>query len=281
MRISVVIPSYNRRHSLQAALQSILEQTSVVDEIILVDDGSSDGTAAMVSQCFPQVKILRQANLGVSAARNRGIAFASCEWIALLDSDDSWLPQKIARIREIHRQRPDFELYHSDEIWVRRGRRVNPMKKHRKTGGWIFESCLPLCAISPSASVIRKATLESIGMFDEDLPACEDYDLWLRLCHRFPVCYLDEALIIKQGGHADQLSRLHPAMDRFRIRALDRLLKTETLRPEYYRAARSTLIDKLEILVNGACKHGNRAVVEEFAPLRDSWRTRTEQVTPC
>ena len=139
MQITVVIPSYNRRHTLERALDSVYAQTSPVDEVILVDDGSSDGSAAMVAHRYPQVRIIRQPNLGVSAARNRGIDAAVYDWIALLDSDDSWLPKKIAAIRAAHAKKPGYVLYHSDEIWVRRGVRVNPMKKHRKSGGWIFE----------------------------------------------------------------------------------------------------------------------------------------------
>jgi len=229
MQISVVIPSYNRRHTLQRALKSVFEQRSAVDEVILVDDGSNDGSAEMVAREFPTVRMIRQPNLGVSAARNRGIEAARHDWIALLDSDDSWLPLKIEKIRAAQGERPGFVLFHSDEIWMRRGVRVNQKNKHRKHGGWIFEQCLPLCAISPSASVIRKSVLEELGMFDESLPACEDYDLWLRLCHRFPVCYLDEALIVKYGGHDDQLSCQHTAMDQYRVRSLHRLLCNQDL----------------------------------------------------
>ena len=252
MRISVVIPSFNRRHTLERALRSVFEQTSPVDEVILVDDGSSDGSAAMMAHTFPDVKIISQPNRGVSAARNRGIRAAGHDWIALLDSDDSWLAHKIERIREAALQHPGHALYHSDEIWMRRGVRVNPMQKHRKSGGWIFEQCLPLCAISPSASVMRKSTLQALGLFDESLPACEDYDLWLRLCHRFPVYFIEQALIIKYGGHEDQLSRKYPAMDRFRVRALHRLLETESLSAEYFEAARDTLRAKLDILCTRA-----------------------------
>ena len=281
MRISVVIPSYNRGHTLARALQSVYAQTSSVDEVILVDDGSTDGSSEMVNHRFPEVNILRQSNLGVSAARNRGIAAARFEWIALLDSDDSWLPQKIEQIRAAGQQQPEFVLYHSDEIWVRRGVRVNPRKKHRKSGGWIFENCLPLCAISPSASVIRKSTLHSLGMFDENLPACEDYDLWLRLCHQYPVYYIDQPLITKYGGHDDQLSQQFPAMDRFRIHALHRLLKSGTLRAEYHRAAEAVMLKKLDILINGAIKHDNQALIEEFVPLRDRWRGQEVRVAQC
>jgi glycosyltransferase involved in cell wall biosynthesis len=279
MRISVVIPSYNRMHTLERALHSVYEQTSPVDEVILVDDGSTDHSAAMTAHAFPDVKIIRQANLGVSAARNCGIRAAHHDWIALLDSDDSWLPQKIQRIREAALQHPDHVLYHSDEIWMRRGVRVNPMQKHRKSGGWIFKQCLPLCAISPSASVLRKSTLQALGLFDESLPACEDYDLWLRLCHRFPVYFIDQALIVKYGGHEDQLSRKHPAMDRFRVRALHRLLETESLSAEYFEAARATLRAKLEILRKGACKRGNHSLIDEIEPLQRRWCDDSRQST--
>jgi len=277
VRISVVIPSYNRRHTLERALRSVIEQTSAVDEIILVDDGSTDDSAAMTTQLFPDVKLIRQSNRGVSAARNRGIRAARHDWIALLDSDDSWLPHKIQSIREAALLHPGHVLYHSDEIWMRRGVRVNPKQKHRKSGGWIFKQCLPLCAISPSASVLRKSTLQALGLFDESLPACEDYDLWLRLCHRFPVHFIEQALIIKYGGHEDQLSRRYPAMDRYRVRALHRLLETELLSAEYFEAARATLRAKLDILRKGARKHGNHSLIDEIEPLHRRWCDDSQQ----
>lgn len=281
MRISVVIPSYNRRHTLERALRSVFLQSSKVDEVILVDDGSTDASAELVAHKFPGVKILRQANLGVSAARNRGIEAAQFEWIALLDSDDSWHAHKIEKIRAARREHPDIVLFHSDEIWIRNGVRVNPMHKHRKSGGWIFEQCLPLCAISPSASVIKSSVLRDLGMFDENLPACEDYDLWLRLCHRYPVHYLEQRLIVKYGGHEDQLSRQHPVMDRFRARALHRLLDGEQLSAEHQAAAESALLTKLDILLKGAIKHGNHQLIDEFAPLRAHWRKPLAAAKSC
>ncbi len=281
MRISVVIPSHNRRDTLMRALQSVFAQTSPVDEVILVDDGSTDLSAEMVERDFPTVQIIRQTNRGVSAARNRGITAARFEWIALLDSDDTWQTHKIAAVRECQHQNPEFVLFHSDEIWIRHGVRVNPMRKHQKSGGWIFEKCLPLCAISPSATVMRKSTLEQLGMFDESLPACEDYDLWLRLCHRYPVCYLDQALITKYGGHGDQLSHQYPAMDRFRVRSLHRLLTSAELRPEQYEAARNMLQYKLGILLKGAARHDNQALIDEFEPLREAWAGNGEPALSC
>jgi glycosyltransferase involved in cell wall biosynthesis len=271
MRISVVIPSYNRAHTLQRALQSVYQQSSAVDEVILVDDGSTDDSNLALADLFPALTIIRQSHQGVSAARNRGIRAARHDWIALLDSDDCWLPRKIETIRAAAAENPDFILYHSDEIWIRDGVHVNPMRKHRKTGGWIFQQCLPLCAISPSTTVIQKATLQTLGLFDENLPACEDYDLWLRLCHRFPVYFVDQPLVTRYGGHDDQLSQQHPQMDRFRVRSLARLLDSAELRPDDFEAARATLQRKLDILLKGARKHDNRAVIDEFEPLQQRW----------
>ncbi len=281
MRISVVIPSYNRRHTLSRALDSVLAQSSAVDEIIVVDDGSDDGSADLIAADYPEVRLLRQPNRGVSAARNRGIEAAGGDWIALLDSDDSWRDDKIKRIRDARQRHPDEVLFHSDEIWIRDGRRVNPKDKHRKQGGWIFRQCLPLCLISPSAAVIHRATLLELGAFDPGLPACEDYDLWLRLCHRYPVYYLDAPLITKYGGHADQLSRRFAAMDQFRVRALERLLRQAPLRREDFAAAEAMLLHKLEILLNGARKHGNRALIDEFEPIRQARLAARAEAAAC
>ena len=279
MRISVVIPSFNRCHTLPRALRSVYAQSSAVEEVILVDDGSSDASAAMVAREFPDVNLIRQPNRGVSAARNRGILAANGDWVALLDSDDCWMPHKIETLRAAAATHPGYVLYHSDEIWIRCGVRVNPMQKHRKNGGWIFPQCLPLCAISPSAALIQKAMLLELGLFDESLPACEDYDLWLRLCHRYPVHYVDQALITKYGGHDDQLSRQFPAMDRFRARALHRLLDTQVLTADDFDAARNMLLRKLEILIKGARKHANHQLIDEFEPLLQRWSANSETAT--
>jgi len=252
------------------AIDSVIAQTSKVDEVIIVDDGSNDNTSAVISARYPQLKLLQQANNGVSSARNSGIKQASGDWIALLDSDDSWLPDKIERIRQAHQQNPEIQLFHSDEIWIRNGVRVNAMNKHQKSGGWIFQQCLPLCVISPSAAVIKRTLFDLVGFFDESLPACEDYDLWLRICHRFPVHYIDHPLINKYGGHEDQLSRQYWGMDRFRIRALKNLLANAELNQDDREAAETLLESKLKILLNGANKHGNQSVIDEFLPLFES-----------
>lgn len=264
--ISVIIPSHNRAHLLPRALDSVLAQTLPPLEIIVIDDGSSDGTSTLVARDYPQVTLLQQQNRGVSAARNRGIRHARGDWIALLDSDDQWLPAKLARQWQACQKQPEAPLIHSDEIWIRNGRRVNPMNKHKKTGGWIFQRCLPLCAISPSAALIRRDLFDEVGLFDETLPACEDYDLWLRICSRYPVGYIDEPLLIKYGGHEDQLSRRHWGMDRFRLQALERILQ-QPLGDEDRDAAHAMLLKKANILLKGACKHGNQTLIRQCQQL--------------
>lgn len=277
--ISVVIPSFNRLPLLIKALESVFSQTTEVDEVIVVDDGSDDNTAETIEKLFPQVILLRQPNLGVSAARNHGIKASTGQWIGLLDSDDQWLPDKISTIHEVQQAFPQYQLIHSDEIWIRDGVRVNAMKKHRKSGGWIFRKCLPLCVISPSAAVINRMVFDQAGYFDESLPACEDYDLWLRICHQMPVYYIDKPLIYKYGGHSDQLSRKYWGMDRFRIRALKNLLARAQLKTDDYEAAEAMLIKKLNILLKGAHKHENQTLIDEYAPLANQLMRKNS--IPC
>lgn len=261
MRISVVISTYNRLELISRALDSIINQTLPADEIIVVDDGSVDNSASWIKQRYPDLRVLVQPNQGVSTARNNGIRLARNDWIALLDSDDEWLPNKLKQQVAAIEQHPKTVLCHCDEQWVRNGRRVNPMKKHAKAGGWIFEQCLPRCVISPSATMLRKTLLDEVGWFDESLPACEDYDLWLRVCARYPVLYIEQQLLIKYGGHADQLSRLHWGMDRFRITALEKIRDQITV--EQRRKLESILKQKINIVLNGAIKRSNQSIISD------------------
>jgi len=264
--VSVVIPSYNRAATLPRAIDSVLQQQRPVDEIIVVDDGSSDGTAEMLAGSYPMVTLIQQPNRGVSAARNQGIRHTRGEWIALLDSDDAWLPNRLTLQLE-YVQQQGLRFCHGEEIWIRNGKRVNAMHKHRKEGGWIFPQCLPLCVISPSASLIHRDVFSDYGLFDEDLPACEDYDLWLRICAHEEIAFVSEPVITKYGGHADQLSRQHWGMDRFRVRAIGKLMGSTTLKPEYIELCRQTLLEKAHILLKGARKHSNTALIEEMQQL--------------
>lgn len=260
--ITVIIPFYNRRSTLARALTSVYQQTYLPQEVIVIDDASTDDGAALVDEMFPQATLMRfDENQGVSAARNRGIQQASGQWLAFLDSDDEWLPTKLAEQISIAQTQPQYKTIHSDEIWIRNGVRVNQMNKHQKYGGEIFEHCLPLCVISPSAVMIHRDVFADVGLFDTALPACEDYDMWLRVCAKYPVYFIDQPLIKKYGGHADQLSRKYWGMDRFRVQALHKLLSNTELCDAKRQAAVKVLEKKLRILCKGARKHENYAMV--------------------
>jgi len=265
--VSVIIPTHNRCAELSVAIDSVKAQRLTGSEIIVVDDGSTDGTSDWVRDNHPDVRLITQANKGVSHARNRAIEIATGDWIALLDSDDRWLPNKLDVQVAAIKNAPDIRLCHCDEIWIRNGKRVNPKFKHQKYGGEIFKHCLPLCAISPSAVMIHRTVFEQIGLFDESLPACEDYDLWLRICSQERVLYVDELLLEKTGGHDDQLSQRYPAMDRFRLYALAKLIRTNSLTDEQRIQTLDTFHEKIRIFCNGARKRGKEDAV--VAMLKD------------
>ncbi len=267
MFISVIIPVYNRSHLIGRALDSVLQQTRPADEIIIVDDGSTDDLQNLLGTRYPGVRLLQQAHAGVSKARNVGIRASRGDWIALLDSDDSWQPDKLQKQCDYIRQHPATVLLHTDETWIRNGVRVNAHDKHKKSGGHIFQRCLPLCCISPSSVLIKATLLDEAGLFDEQLPACEDYDLWLRICAHHRTDYIDEPLITKYGGHADQLSRQHWGMDRFRIQALIKIIEQGQLGEDDRIAVIQTLQEKLKIVMNGAKKHGNKDIEQQYAPV--------------
>lgn len=255
--ISVIIPTYNREPFIGRALDSVLAQSRQPAEVIVVDDGSTDSTAVLLRQLYPQVSYVYQENQGVSSARNAGIARARCDWLALLDSDDEWLPAKLAAQSAALSQNPGYRICHTDEIWIRRNERVNPMRKHAKSGGWIYEKCLPMCVISPSSVLIHRSVFDDVGDFDEQLPACEDYDLWLRICASYPVLFVDDLLLKKYGGHQDQLSRKFWGMDRFRVHAMEKMLTTGSLGEQQRAATLRELLHKFRVLLNGARKRNN------------------------
>ena len=254
MKISVIIPTYNRKHTLQRAIDSVLAQTFKPYEIIIVDDGSKDGTKEWLLQNYPSVQYIHQPNNGVSSARNKGIQISQGSWIALLDSDDEWMPEKLeyqSKFIEVNR---DSSFCHTNEIWIRNGVRVNQMKKHKKYGGDIFKHCLDICRISPSSSIIKKDVFEEVGAFDESLTVCEDYDLWLRVTAKFNILFLDEPLIKKYGGHLDQLSRVPEGIEQYRIRSLEKILSMGLLTETQFRSAKDMLIHKLNIYAKGLKK---------------------------
>lgn len=216
--VSVIIPTRNRAHVLPRAIDSVLGQSSPPAEVIVVDDGSTDETSALHKR-FAQCRWIVQENRGVAAARNRGVAAASQPWLAFLDSDDAWLPAKLQTQLSLALEL-EADAVHAKEIWVRRERRVNPRSVHQLYSGWFFPYALPRCLISPSGLLIKRTRFDELGGFDPSYPAVEDYALWLKLTASHPVLLPDAPLVVKYGGHPDQLSRQVPALDRYRLRAV-------------------------------------------------------------
>ncbi len=255
--VSVVIPSYNRACLLKEAIDSVLAQDFVDFEIIVVDDGSTDDTPEILDS-YTSIRVVRQAHRGVSAARNAGIARTTGQLIAFLDSDDLWLPKKLTAQTAFFKAHQDALICQTEEVWVRNGVRVNPKKRHKKYSGMIFERCLELCLVSPSAVMIKRNLFDDVGWFDESLPACEDYDLWLRIACRVPIHLISEPLVVKRGGHKDQLSRI-AGLDRFRICALRKILQNPPepgLTPKQRAATLRALSNKCAIYAQGCLKRG-------------------------
>jgi glycosyltransferase involved in cell wall biosynthesis len=270
-RVSVILPVFNRAWSLNRAIDSVLSQKDANLETIVVDDGSTDETPALLSSYGDRIRVIRQANQGVSAARNTGIRAASGDLIALLDSDDAWLPGKIKAQVDFFAAHPETLICQTEEIWIRNGRRVNPRRRHKKHRGMIFERSLALCLISPSAVMMRRELFDAVGLFDERLPACEDYDLWLRIAWKYPVDLVDEPLIVKHGGHADQLSAM-PQLDRYRIRAIVNILCRGVLSASQTAAALEVLTQKCAIYATGCRNRGRFAEAAYYEQLPDSWQ---------
>lgn len=269
--VSVIIPTYNRGWVLKEAIDSVLAQEFKDFELIVVDDGSTDNTGEILDSYEQDILVLRQPNKGVSAARNRGIDAAEGRLIAFLDSDDLWLPRKLSSQVDFFNSNPEAVINQTEEIWVRNGVRVNPKTRHHKFSGMIFERSLALCLVSPSAVMIKKNLFSEVGVFDENLPACEDYDLWLRISCRYPVDLIETPLIMKRGGHADQLSKA-PGLDKFRIQALKKIIASGQLEPDLYRAAVRTLQEKCAIFAAGCRKRGKDAEARYYEELAGRYK---------
>ncbi len=270
--VSVIIPVYNRPAQVRKAIDSVRGQTCKDSELIVVDDGSTDETGRVLEEYRNSVHVLTTAHAGPSAARNRGIEHARARHLAFLDSDDLWLPRKLEIQMRYFHEHPEVRICQTEEIWLRSGVRVNPMKKHKKYSGRIFEKCLPLCIVSPSAVMIHREVFERVGLFDESMPACEDYDLWLRIAAHYPIMLIDEPLIVKHGGHSDQQSRTVPHLDRYRIQALCKCLASGAITAPQYDSALAELARKCRIYGQGCLKRGRHEEGEAILRLPETFK---------
>jgi glycosyltransferase involved in cell wall biosynthesis len=256
-KVSVIIPTFNRPQKVVRAVTSVLNQRAKDFEIIVVDDGSSDSTNRALGKYMSTIKYIRQpVTRGVSAARNIGIKSSMAPWVAFLDSDDYWLHDKLCSQMKFIDQNAETAACQTKEIWIRKGKRVNPKTKHKKPSGDVFRQSLKLCLVSPSSVIVKRSLFEEVGLFDESLPAAEDYDLWLRISCRYPIYLIDKELVVKEGGHEDQLSQRFTGMDRFRIRAIVKVIESGILSSDQISAAMEELSIKCGIYGNGCIKRG-------------------------
>ena len=277
--ISVVIPTFNRRNLLKRAIHSVIKQTIEPREIIVIDNGSTDQTYQMVSSLFPDINYFTEKKRGVSAARNKGIIESKSKWIAFLDSDDTWEPKKLEKQLEFSLLNQNkYRLIHTDEIWYRNNKFLNQLNKHKKSGGDIFKNSLKLCCISPSSAFVNKQVFHDYGLFDENLEVCEDYDMWIRITSKEEVGFLDSPLVLKYGGHSDQLSKKFWGMDRFRIEALEKNLKNKCFTKIQKKNVLDILIEKLTIVSNGAQKRGNNDTFKKYSDKLQYWSIELDKI---
>jgi glycosyltransferase involved in cell wall biosynthesis len=280
-QVSVIIPTFNRGPKVVRAISTVLYQSFMDYEIIVVDDGSKDDTQSVLAPLQPHIKIISHPeNLGVSAARNTGIKATAAPLIAFLDSDDYWLPDKLAVQVHFFREHPDAVACQTEERWIRKGLRANPKKKHAKLSGDIFEPSLKLCLVSPSAAMIKRSLLEEIGLFDETLPVCEDYDLWLRISCRYPIYLVQQTLVVKEGGSPDQLSSNFRGMDRYRIRAMLKLMESGQLNEPQLALVMKELANKCAIYGKGCLRRGKREEGEYYLHLPERVSGPKQNVAP-
>ncbi len=271
--ISVIIPTYNRKNFLKIAVESVLNQTYKNFELIIVDDGSTDDTENLIKS-YNDERIIYwyQKNRGASAARNTGISIANGYYIAFLDSDDRWKPEKLEIQYQAMEEHPEFMLSHTEEIWYRNGKILNPKKKHKKQHGDIFKQSLQLCAISMSTVMVKKELFNLIGLYDEKLEVCEDYDMWLRVTSQYPVLLIDLPLTLKEGGHPDQLSHKYFGMDKFRIYSIEKLISSNVLNSTKKELALQELTKKCTIYGKGCIKHNKQSEGEYYLELPNKYR---------
>ncbi|MCA1933096.1 MAG: glycosyltransferase family 2 protein [Calditerrivibrio sp.] len=233
MYVSVVIPVYNRTGLLKSSIESVLSQNYKNFQILVIDDGSSFETFDALKPYISFIEYIKlDKNYGVSYSRNIGIKRSKYEWIAFLDSDDIWLPNKLI-IQTEFMKKNNFLVSHTDEYWFKIDRFVNQRGKHSRYGGDIFANSLDFCRISPSSVMIHRSVFDNVGLFDENLKVCEDYDLWLRITNRYVVGYLPIKTIIKISHNDPQLSLSTPHLEYYRLLSLTKFIKRNKL--SYFR----------------------------------------------
>ena len=197
-KVSVIIPTYNRARFVLKAIQSVLDQTFNDFEIIVVDDGSTDNTRNLLTNFGKKIRYFYKNNAGVASARNFGIQQSCAKYIAFLDSDDMWLPERLGKGVKILDSNKDTSLVFSDIYRVKNGQRMKQsyFDLYSPYKGFVFENLYLQDFIPTSSVVLKEECFKKTGLFDEDLPSCEDYDMWLRISTSFRVKYINEPLVL-------------------------------------------------------------------------------------
>jgi glycosyltransferase involved in cell wall biosynthesis len=295
--VSVVIPAYNAEGQIGRAIESVLKQTQPAEEIIVVDDGSTDRTAEVVKEHGDAVTYLYQKNAGAAAARNRGIETARSEWIAFLDSDDTYAPRKLERQADLMRANPDlvwcYGNYHVEDHEVGRSRLAhNPDEaSERLRGRSFFEDYLAAFSANfpahTNTMLIRRSVLREVGGFRPDLPWGQDTDLALRMAYRYPrVGYTPHCLAFHHFRCPGGIAHTH----RYNVSERRRFLETHLelsarfgRRPAFEACARLLLVRWVRQLFEGADPHEVVEMVRAFRtliPVRMRWEAEVRSRLP-
>lgn len=212
----MIIPTYNRRELVQRAIDTVLTQTRPVQEILVVDDGSTDGTGEALARAFgDRIRYVYRANGGVSSARNHGLRLARGRYLALLDSDDEWLPRKTELQVGWLEARPEFGMVLCD-VTRMNAQRVDVERFSRREqipeDGRVLKWVLLNPSLVPASVVMRREVFDTVGGFDESLPTGEDLDYHLKVAARWPIGIVEEPLVRAMRGH-DGLSSLARTYD--------------------------------------------------------------------
>lgn len=232
-KVSVIIPAFNSERFIKKTIQSVIDQEYPNVETICVDDGSTDGTGKEVTGNFPSVVYRRQENKGVATARNLGIEISTGEYIAFLDSDDTWLPEKLAQQMALVAENPSVKIVHTNIRLDTHGTITDSPYPRDHQSGRIFDNLLlQNGSVVCSTLLVKKECIEKVGTFDEELRTSEDVHLFLRLAYYYDFHFLPKALVTKYH-HDSNLTNLNNTY--FGAGTLLALEKIERLFPEYAR----------------------------------------------
>jgi glycosyltransferase involved in cell wall biosynthesis len=282
--VTIICPTYNRRNRIENTLNSVRGQHYRRFQLILVDDGSTDGTGDRVKDLRESfgLRYLRLPHSGMPGkVRNAGARLATGRYLAFLDSDDQWKPEKLARQIAFFEEHRDLRICHTREIWRRGDKIVSQAGQRHKRSGYIFPDALKKCIIGPSTVMMRRGLFEEFGGFREDMEIAEDYELWLRITARYPVGYIDEPLVVKQGGHPDQLSEKYGQIESFRIRALLLNLEDGTFVGEKRELAVRELARKCEIHARGCERRGKSEEARRCREIASRYASEASTTVPC